>query len=101
MDSIKDKTVTIRVNQTGSGLRTAQHGMHEVLAQDTLIQAHGGERVDIDRGGGGGQTRSSGGGGGGGSGGGDNFFFNIHFGDREIVKRVKAELGRSVYTMGA
>jgi len=101
LQKIKDKTVTVTVKQSGSGLRTAQHGMHEMLAQDTLIQAHKGERVDI--GSGSGETRPSppSSGGGGGHGGNDTFLFNLHFGDKEIVRKVKRELGRQVYSLGA
>ena len=100
--SLPSGNVTVKVNYDTSGKPAgvkAQHGFHGTLSETTTILAHKGERVDI------GQASSSSGmtraGGGGGGGGGDNFFFNIHFGDKEIVKRVKAELGRSVYTMGA
>jgi hypothetical protein len=44
--------------------REAQHGFHGTIAEDTLFQAHAGERVDIGRPGGGGN-------GGGGNGGGN------------------------------
>lgn len=103
INNIKGKTVNINVSASGSGLRFAQKGMHETLAQDTLIQAHKGERVDIGHGGAGEVNPSfRGSSGGGGTGGGnDTFWFNLHFGDKEIVKKVKRELGRQVYTLGA
>ena len=41
-----NQTVTVHVKTVGS-VKTAQHGMHETLGQDTMIQAHAGERVDI------------------------------------------------------
>jgi hypothetical protein len=99
--SLPTGNVTVKVNYDTSGKPAgvkAQHGFHGTLSEDTTILAHKGERVDIGRANGSGMTRSSGGGGGGGS---DTFYFNIHFGDKAIVQKVKAELGRSVYTMGA
>src|SRR4030095_7844044 len=41
------RTITYRYKTVGSPPRGAQSGMHETLAEDTLIQAHKGERVDI------------------------------------------------------
>jgi hypothetical protein len=41
------RTITYRYRTVGSPPRGAQSGMHERLAEDTLIAAHKGERVDI------------------------------------------------------
>ena len=50
LNSLKNitRTITYRYRTVGSPPRGAQSGMHERLEEDTLIQAHKGERVDIN-----------------------------------------------------
>ena len=50
LNSLKNisRTITYRYRTVGSPPRGAQSGMHERLAEDTLISAHKGERVDIN-----------------------------------------------------
>ena len=91
---------TVKVGITGPGAKFAQHGMHETLAQDTLIMAHKGERVDI----GGGPRDTALGHSSGGSGGGGGFSGNIiveaHIMNETIVRKTKAEMGRSRFIFG-
>jgi hypothetical protein len=49
LNSLKNitRTITYRYRTVGSPPRGAQTGMHERLAEDTLISAHKGEKVDI------------------------------------------------------
>jgi len=109
-------SVNVHVGVTGPGVKFLAEGMHGVVTKPTLFMAGeaGPERIDVSpTSGKTGQgltldrnvkvrptgtiaQRDSGP-----SGARDTFYFNIHFGDKAIVQKVKAQLGRSVYTMGA
>lgn len=90
---------TVHVGISGPGVKFAQHGMHETLAHDQLIMAHGGERVDI---GSGSETRKGSSTGGGGSTGGNLTINNvIDIGTERIVRTVKRKLGQGFYAFGA
>jgi hypothetical protein len=95
LEGIPNITRTVTINATGSGLKYAQHGMHETLASDTMIMAHKGERVDI-----GPHSASGGGGGGGGSGG--HIVVNLTniISDKEIIRTYRRELGKEMYRFG-
>ena len=99
LQKIKDKTVTVTVKSSGSGLRQAQHGMHEVLAEDTIIQAHKGEMVNIGRGGGGSSGGSGATGSSGGSNGGDTTIY-INVLDETIMRKIERRSGRNRFTLG-
>jgi hypothetical protein len=96
INGLKDKTVTIRVNKVGGGLDQAQHGMHTTLMEDTLIQAHKGERVDI----GPGSKGSSGTGGGGGGGFSGNIIIENNIMNETIIRKAKMQMGRNRFTFG-
>jgi len=97
LQKIKDKTVTVTVKSSGSGLRQAQHGMHEVLAEDTIIQAHKGEMVNIGRGGGGSGSGSVGSSGGGSVG---DIILNVNVLDETIMRKIERRSGRNRWTLG-
>ena len=73
--------------------------MHETLAQDTLIQAHAGERVDIGPGKGSERGSIGGGGGSGGSGGGD-IILNVNVLDETFMRKIERRSGRNRFTLG-
>jgi predicted nucleic acid-binding Zn-ribbon protein len=96
LNKIKDKTVTVTIKTVGKA--SAQGGMHETLSEDTLIQAHRGERVDIGRGGAGIRSAASNGG----SGSGDIIIeSHTHIMNEDIVRRMRAQAGKNRYRFGA
>lgn len=92
---------TVKVGISGAGAKFAAHGMHETLAQDTLIQAHKGERVDIgpNNGRNGSSMGGSGGSGGGGFGGGDITIINNIL-DETIMRKINMRSGQNRFVFG-
>jgi len=83
-------------SSTGGGTEMAQHGMHKTLAQDTMILAHKGERVDIGPG--------SGGDGTGGISAGTNGTIVVNLtnvnSDRETTRVFRRKLGENQFRFG-